>query len=220
MKKICAKCGKEHDKKGLYCSRSCANSRIFSKEAIEKKSIASKKQWADNREKMITATLLASEEIVEQNLKNKELREEIAYKKYMAKGWDNLGYDTKRRCILFEQNYKCNKCGIKDWLEKPLSLELEHKDGNRDNNARGNLECLCPNCHSQTPTWRGRHRQQKLNLTDAEIYAIYIKSGTIPKTVKALGLRMSSSSKNRVKKSIKRHIEILASAQRGNAADC
>ena len=48
---------------------------------------------------------------------------------------------------------KCNKCGLEEWLNKPIPLELEHKDGNHHNNLLENLELLCPNCHAQTETY-------------------------------------------------------------------
>ena len=40
--KDCPKCGARHDNNGMFCSRSCANSRVFSDEAKHKKSIALK----------------------------------------------------------------------------------------------------------------------------------------------------------------------------------
>lgn len=43
--KYCPKCNVEHSKAGIFCSRACANSRIFSEESINKKSIANK-IWA------------------------------------------------------------------------------------------------------------------------------------------------------------------------------
>ncbi|UDY22983.1 HNH endonuclease signature motif containing protein [Nocardioides sp. Kera G14] len=52
---------------------------------------------------------------------------------------------------------KCNRCGLTEWLGRPIALELEHRDGNPDNNALENLELLCPNCHAQTSTYRGRN---------------------------------------------------------------
>ena len=39
-----------------------------------------------------------------------------------------------------------------NWMNKKLVLELDHKDGNRTNDAITNLRFLCPNCHSQEPT--------------------------------------------------------------------
>ena len=43
-----------------------------------------------------------------------------------------------------------------EWNEKSITLELDHIDGDRYNNNFDNLRILCPNCHSQTPTFRGR----------------------------------------------------------------
>ena len=70
--------------------------------------------------------------------------------------FEELGDTWRRRIVLQEQGCKCGKCGISDWLGKPLTLELDHKDGNKHNWQRENLIYLCPNCHSQTLTWRGR----------------------------------------------------------------
>lgn len=62
---------------------------------------------------------------------------------------------TLRRSMLeagFE--HKCNKCGVGDiWENQKLVLQIEHKDGNHENNLKENLEFLCPNCHSQTETY-------------------------------------------------------------------
>lgn len=36
-------------------------------------------------------------------------------------------------------------------------MELEHIDGNSENNDLSNLTLLCPNCHSLTSTYKGRN---------------------------------------------------------------
>ena len=54
------------------------------------------------------------------------------------------------------RGHKCECCGLTEWLNKPITLEVHHKDGDRTNNSLDNLELLCPNCHSYTPNWRGR----------------------------------------------------------------
>ena len=52
--------------------------------------------------------------------------------------------------------YQC-ECGLKnEWQNKKLVLQLEHKDGNGDNNNIENLRWICPNCHSQTNTFAGK----------------------------------------------------------------
>lgn len=43
---------------------------------------------------------------------------------------------------------KCECCGLTEWNNKPIPLELHHKDGNHYNNDLNNLEILCPNCHA------------------------------------------------------------------------
>ena len=51
--------------------------------------------------------------------------------------------------------YKCAVCNnTGEWLGKQLSLELDHINGIHNDNRLINLRILCPNCHSQTPTFR------------------------------------------------------------------
>jgi len=55
--------------------------------------------------------------------------------------------------------YNCTSCGIGDeYHGKPITLQLDHIDGNRFNHGLDNLRLLCPNCHSQTDTWCGRNK--------------------------------------------------------------
>lgn len=53
---------------------------------------------------------------------------------------------------------KCERCKNKTWNNKPIPLELHHKDGNRFNNSLDNLEVLCPNCHAQEPNNSGANK--------------------------------------------------------------
>lgn len=83
----------------------------------------------------------------------------------------NIGYNAIgrwiRRYLIYKFGDKCMKCG---WGEiNPFSgrvpIELEHIDGNPENNALNNVLLLCPNCHSLTSTFRslnkgnGRHNR-------------------------------------------------------------
>jgi 5-methylcytosine-specific restriction endonuclease McrA len=52
--------------------------------------------------------------------------------------------------------WKCSCCGIDRWQEKNITLELDHIDGSAHNCKLENLRLLCPNCHSQTDTFRGK----------------------------------------------------------------
>ena len=62
-----------------------------------------------------------------------------------------------KKYVISVFGYSCNICGIFEWNGKDIVLELEHKDGNSENNDISNLCLLCPNCHSQTPTYKGRN---------------------------------------------------------------
>ena len=53
---------------------------------------------------------------------------------------------------------ECSICGLDSWLEKPLMIELDHIDGDSHNHKIDNLRMLCPNCHSQTQTFRSKKR--------------------------------------------------------------
>jgi len=77
--KVCPKCNTEHKKSGIYCCRSCANSRVFSDTAIEKKRNKSLNFWSQfdkqgrknhNKEKMLKYDFVAHQKKVQEaNLK-------------------------------------------------------------------------------------------------------------------------------------------------------
>lgn len=45
--------------------------------------------------------------------------------------------------------YECNVCGLTEWQNEPLKLELDSLDGIYSNLNLKNLRFLCPNCYSQ-----------------------------------------------------------------------
>jgi hypothetical protein len=59
-----------------------------------------------------------------------------------------------RRWNLIPYRCECGNEGV--WLNKPLSLQLDHRNGIPNDNRLTNLRFICPNCHSQTETFSGK----------------------------------------------------------------
>lgn len=60
---------------------------------------------------------------------------------------------TLKKYLVETRGETCEDCGLgNNWNGKPLTLHLDHIDGDSDNNFPENLRLLCPNCHSQTDT--------------------------------------------------------------------
>lgn len=68
------------------------------------------------------------------------------------------GKSRIKRYLVETFGKKCAVCSIETWNGKDITLELEHKDGNSENDNKENLELLCPNCHSQTFTYKSKNR--------------------------------------------------------------
>ena len=49
---------------------------------------------------------------------------------------------------------ECDNCGLGSWLQDSIPLELDHVNGDHNDNRLRNLRLLCPNCHAQTDNYR------------------------------------------------------------------
>jgi len=155
--KLCKKCGNEFKPiKGLinYCSLECRNSRDWTEEDKKKKSLSAKN--SEKLKKQLNSIRI--EEVYDKIVKTKK---EKHIKQILKSNYEDLSFESLRFRILYEQENKCNNCGLDKWLDKDIILELDHKDGNNKNNVRDNLEMICPNCHSLTQTWRGRNKKER-----------------------------------------------------------
>jgi 5-methylcytosine-specific restriction endonuclease McrA len=74
---------------------------------------------------------------------------------------------VKRRLLLegILENV-CSECGLREWRGKALAMHIDHINGIRTDHRLENLRMLCPNCHSQTPTYGGRNAKRRLPLQD------------------------------------------------------
>ena len=68
-----------------------------------------------------------------------------------------------RRRVLQDKlvTYKCAICGnTGTWRGKPLTLTLDHINGNHYDNRIENLQFVCPNCDSQQSTFGARNKMK------------------------------------------------------------
>ena len=100
------------------------------------------------------------------------------------------------------REYRCEKCGIEGvWQGNPIVLEVDHIDGNRHNNQLKNLRFLCPNCHSQTNTFRGRNvNTGRQKVSDEELIIALAEEPNIHAALLRVNLAPKGGNYTRAKK--------------------
>lgn len=77
-------------------------------------------------------------------------------------GWTGKTAQLKgfvRKYLFEERGTACSKCGWdKRHDDGSILTEIDHVDGDAKNCSPDNLQILCPNCHSLTPTFRVRNK--------------------------------------------------------------
>lgn len=86
----------------------------------------------------------------------------IPLKEILIKDSNYQSNHLKKRILKeLKWKYECSVCGISEWQNKKLSLQLDHINGISNDHRIFNLRLLCPNCHSQTTTFcRGQKRER------------------------------------------------------------
>ena len=89
---------------------------------------------------------------------NSEKKRKFLAGEYVGKRLQFRANEWTRKLIVDHYGQSCSSCGITEWNGKPILLEVNHIDGKAYNNIMNNLELLCPNCHSQTDTYKAKNR--------------------------------------------------------------
>lgn len=71
-----------------------------------------------------------------------------------------IGSDRLRKRLLKDGILQpvCASCNNHMWLDLPIPLELDHINGNCNDNSLQNIRLLCPNCHALTSNYRGKNK--------------------------------------------------------------
>ena len=65
-----------------------------------------------------------------------------------------------RRYLVEKYGEKCSVCkwAKRHQMTQRVPLEVDHQDGNAENNSEKNLRLICPNCHALTSNFRNLNK--------------------------------------------------------------
>ena len=56
------------------------------------------------------------------------------------KSFEELGKTLRKKIVMEDQDFKCLHCNLNEWMGLRITLELDHIDGNRNNNKEKTLD--------------------------------------------------------------------------------
>jgi 5-methylcytosine-specific restriction endonuclease McrA len=95
-------------------------------------------------------------------VKNKWSSKEKSIEEVLVEGVNFCNKSLKAKILKYKVlEYKCVSCGnTGEWMDKPITLQLDHINGIHNDNRIENLRFMCPNCHSQTDTHSGKNNKK------------------------------------------------------------
>jgi len=85
-------------------------------------------------------------------------QQRIPVERFYINGTKRSGVNLLRRLIADGfKNRQCEHCLLTEWNGQKIPLEVDHVNGIHGDNQLKNLRVLCPNCHAQTDTYKGKN---------------------------------------------------------------
>jgi hypothetical protein len=163
------KCGREKDRRSNICATCAGSSYSMSGEpSVENEKViegvAVSKSYQEAAQQIGISRQVVTRRVLELGLDTSHFRpgrgRPIPTGELLTK--DGPGTRCTVRQRVLEENllpYLCESCGIDpEWNGKELILQLDHINGDSKDHRLENLRWLCPNCHSQTPTYTGKKK--------------------------------------------------------------
>lgn len=110
-----------------------------------------------------------------------------------------------KKLFLTKAKYECTECKTSYWNGKPITLELDHINGNNRDNRLENLRLLCPNCHSQTHTYKNKEKRGLRKVSDAMIISAITSCENIRQVLLSVGLQDQGANYKRVRNIIEKY---------------
>ena len=79
------------------------------------------------------------------------------YKKGIEQKKEVNSIRAAKKYLIETKGNKCDICELNKWRGKKIVMVIDHINGNSEDNYLKNLRLICPNCDSQTSTYKGRN---------------------------------------------------------------
>ena len=139
-----------------------------------------------------------------ETLKNAIKERNLDISHFTGQAWNKDNFDYSRfkygnaiksanalAAIVALRGHQCENCKLTNWLNKPIPLEIHHKDGDHLNNDLDNLQLLCPNCHAFTENYRGKNivkEKRKETISEDKFVEALQNNKSIRQALLSLGL--------------------------------